>query len=97
MRVIVSFENERMRAKGVGEYTRAPRAKSGVLRRTKSEDTMVRLQPETYERLAVLRHPLVDPEGRLVAFESFDRTVRRLLDERRADGTSDEQLRRTEP
>ena len=55
---------------------------------------MVRLQPETYERLAALRHPLVDSDGRLVAFESFDRTVRRLLDERRADGTSPEQPRR---
>ena len=83
-----------MRAKGVGEFVKAPRAKSGVLRRSSGTDTMVRLQPETYERLAALRHPLVDSDGRLVAVESFDRTVRRLLDERRADGTSPEQLRR---
>jgi hypothetical protein len=48
---------------------------------------MVRLQPETYEQLAALRRPLVDPQGNLVALESFDRVVRRLIEERRADGT----------
>ena len=82
-----------MREKGVGEFVKTPRAKSGVLRRSNRTDTMVRLQPGTYERLAALRRPLVDSEGRLVAFESFDRTVRRLLDERRADSTSPEQPR----
>ena len=54
---------------------------------------MVRLQPATYEQLAALRRPLVDPEGNLVALESFDRTVRRLLEERRAAGPAPEQPR----
>ncbi len=46
---------------------------------------IVRLQPDTWNRLAALRRPLVDPDGNLVAIESFDRVVRRLLEERRAD------------
>jgi hypothetical protein len=77
-----------MRAKGVGEYASASHFKTRSLRRSRTPNGMVRLQPETYEQLAALRRPLVDPEGHLVAFESFDRTVRRLLGERRADGTS---------
>jgi len=86
-----------MRAKGVGEYTRAPPVRTRALRQSTSPNGMVRLQPETYEQLAALRRPLVDPEGNLVALESFDRLVRRLLGERRADGTSPEQPREARP
>jgi hypothetical protein len=86
-----------MRAKGVGEYTRAPPIKSRSLRRSNNPNGMVRLQPATYEQLAALRRPLVDPEGNLVALESFDRTVRRLLEERRADGPAPEQPREARP
>jgi hypothetical protein len=86
-----------MRAKGVGEYPKVPPVKSKSLGRSRGLNGMVRLQPETYEQLAALRRPLVDPEGNLVALESFDRTVRRLLDERRADGTSGERPGGTRP
>jgi hypothetical protein len=86
-----------MRAKGVGEYAKRAPVKGRSLRRSRSLNGMVRLQPETYEQLAALRRPLVDPEGNLVALESFDRTVRRLLDERRADGTSGERPGGTGP
>jgi hypothetical protein len=86
-----------MRAKGVGEYARKPPVKSRSLRRPGSPNGMVRLQPETYEQLASLRRPLVDPQGNLVALESFDRVVRRLIEERRADGTSAEQPREARP
>jgi hypothetical protein len=82
-----------MRAKGVGEYAKAPPVRTRSLRRSNSPNSMVRLQPQTYEELAALRRPLVDPEGNLVALESFDRLVRRLLGERRADGTSPAQPR----
>ena len=45
---------------------------------------IVRLRPETWRLLASLRRPILDSEGNLVGLESFDRLVRRLLDERRA-------------
>jgi hypothetical protein len=86
-----------MRAKGVGEYTRAPPVKTRSLRQSNSANSMVRLQPQTYQQLAALRRPLVDPEGNLVALESFDRLVRRLLGERRADGASPELPREVRP
>ncbi len=86
-----------MRAKGVGQYAKGGLSKSGVLRRTKSPSAGVRVDPETRERLVALRRPLVDSEGNLVAFESFGRVIRRLLDERRADGTAPEGPRRTDP
>ena len=77
-----------MRAKGVGQYARVQVSESGVPSRKGSASVSVRVDPESWDRLAALRRPIVDSEGNLVAFESFNRVVRRLLDERRADGTS---------
>ena len=86
-----------MRAKGVGEYVKRPLAKDETSGLPRAGNAYVRLHPETRDRLVHLRRPLVDSEGNLVAFESFDRLVRRLLDERREDGTSRERHGRTEP
>ncbi len=86
-----------MRAKGVGQYAKGCSSKGAALRQTKNSSPGVRVDSETRERLAALRRPLVDSEGNLVAFESFDRVIRRLLDERRADGTAPEGPRRTGP
>ena len=86
-----------MREKGVGEYVKTPPAKEGTPGLRGTQDTGVRVHVETRERLALLRRPLVDSEGNLVAFESFDRVIRRLLDERRADGTSGGRHGRTNP
>ena len=86
-----------MRAKGVGQYAKGGSSNGAALRRTKNQPAGVRVDPETRERLAALRRPLVDSEGNLVAFESFDRVIRRLLDERRADGTAPKGPRRTNP
>ena len=86
-----------MRERGVGAYVKEPPSKEGVPRRRATEDTGVRVHVETRDRLATLRRPLVDSEGNLVAFESFDRVIRRLLDERRADGTSGGRPGRTDP
>lgn len=44
---------------------------------------IVRLRPETWGLLASLRRPIIDSEGNLVGLESFDRLVRRLIDEQR--------------
>ncbi len=44
---------------------------------------IIRLSPETWQMLATLRRPILDSEGNLVGLESFDRLVRRLLQERR--------------
>ena len=86
-----------MRAKGVGQYARVQVAEGGVLSRRSSASTGVRVDPETWDRLAALRRPLVDSEGNLIAFESFGRVIRRLLDERRADGSSGAQIGRADP
>jgi hypothetical protein len=74
-----------MRAKGVGQVVAPRKAKSGVHVTRNSPKEAVRVQPETWRQLAELRRPLLDPEGNLVAFESFDRVVRRLIAERRTD------------
>ena len=58
---------------------------------------MVRVRPETYELLAALRRPLVDSDGHQVAFESFDRTLRRLLDEHRTVDPTSERFEEVEP
>ena len=86
-----------MRAKGVGQYARVQVSESEALSRRGSGSTGVRVDPETWDRLAILRRPIVDSEGNLVALESFGRVIRRLLDERRADGTSGGRPGRTEP
>ena len=86
-----------MRAKGVGAYVKEPPSKDEAPQRHVAQDAGVRVHVETRDRLALLRRPLVDSEGNLVAFESFDRVIRRLLDERRADGTSGGRPGRTEP
>ena len=86
-----------MRTKGVGQYANGHPSKGGAVKRAAIPSTGVRVDPETRERLALLRRPLVDSEGNLVAFESYDRVIRRLLDERRADGTSGERSGRTDP
>ena len=86
-----------MRAKGVGQYARVQVPESEALSRRSSSSTGVRVDPETWDRLAILRRPIVDSEGNLVALESFGRVIRRLLDERRADGTSGAQPGRADP
>ena len=86
-----------MRAKGVGAYVKEPPSKDGTPGRHVTQDAGVRVHAETRDRLALLRRPLVDSEGNLVAFESFDRVIRRLLDERRADGTSGRRPGRADP
>ena len=79
-----------MRAKGVGESASPRNRRSGVGVTLDSPRQAVRVQPDTWRQLAVLRRPLLDCDGNLVAFETFDRVVRRLLAERRDDGTSRE-------
>ncbi len=72
-----------MRTKGFGEATpRGGPSSVGRIRPT-SPRGIVRLHPETWTLLASLRRPLVDSEGNLVGYESFDRLVRRILEERR--------------
>ena len=86
-----------MRAKGVGQVIAPRKAKSGVHVTRNSPKEAVRVQPETWRQLAELRRPLLDPEGNLVAFESFDRVVRRLLAERRSDTSLPEQSQEVQP
>ena len=86
-----------MRARGVGQYVKTPPSNDESPGPPGVQNAYIRLHPVTRDRLALLRRPLVDSEGNLVAFESFDRLVRRLLDERREDGTSRERHGRTEP
>jgi len=86
-----------MRAKGVGATVGPRGGISGVLVDIDSPKEAVRVTPETWKQLAQLRRPLVDAEGNLVAFESFDRVVRRLLVEHRARNTSGERPGRTPP
>ena len=86
-----------MRAKGVGESASPRSRKSGVGVSPDSPRQAVRVQPDTWKQLAELRRPLVDCDGNLVAFETFDRVVRRLLAECRADGTSGELPEETHP
>ena len=74
-----------MRAKGVGQVIAPRKAKSDARVTRNSPKEAVRVRPETWRQLAELRRPLLDPEGNLVAFESFDRVVRRLIAERRTD------------
>ena len=82
-----------MRAKGVGEVVVPRKGESGALVTRNSPKEAVRVQPETWRQLAELRRPLLDPEGNLVAFESFDRVVRRLIAERRTDTSPAERPR----
>ena len=86
-----------MRAKGVGQYVKTPPSNDESPVPPGIQNAYIRLHPVTRDRLALLRRPLVDSEGNLVAFESFDRLVRRLIEERRADGTSGGQSGRTDP
>jgi hypothetical protein len=85
-----------MRAKGVGEVVTSRSVRSGARVTLDSAKEAVRVQRETWKQLAALRRPLTDSEGNLVAFESFDRVVRRLIAERKADaaphGTAREAL-----
>ena len=72
-----------MRANGISPPT-SPGGKAAVIQVTAGPPReLVRLRPETWQLLAALRRPLLDSEGNLVGFESFDRLVRRILDERR--------------
>ena len=86
-----------MRAKGVGEFVSPRSGRSGVRVRLDSPKQAVRVDPETWKQLAELRRPIVDSDGNLVALESFDRVVRRLIAERRVDGTSRAQNRSARP
>ena len=86
-----------MRAKGVGKIVAAQGEVSAVSVPLGSPKEAVRVQPETWKQLAALRRPLVDSEGNLVAFESFDRVVRRLLAERRADAAPATRLGEAHP
>jgi hypothetical protein len=86
-----------MRAKGVGQVIAPRKGMSGSRVTRDSPKEAVRVQPETWRQLAELRRPLLDPEGNLVAFESFDRVVRRLIAERRADSPPRERLRGVPP
>ncbi len=72
-----------MRTMGYGEILRRNQNSSIDAPRTKVPRELIRVQAETWKRLASLRRPLLDSEGNLVGFESFDRLVQRLLDERR--------------
>ena len=86
-----------MREKGVGEIV-APRGKKPGARGTlDSPREAVRVRPETWKQLAGLRRPLLDSEGNLVAFESFDRVVRRLIEERKPDAAPRARARETLP
>lgn len=78
-----TFRNDTMRTKGYGEILRRKRNSPGDAASVKGPRELIRVQAETGKRLAALRRPLLDSEGNLVGFESFDRLVRRLLDERR--------------
>ena len=64
--------------KGFGKQRHGPASSVGRIRPT-SPRGIVRLRPETWSLLASLRRPLVDSEGNLVGYESFDRLVRRIL------------------
>ncbi len=86
-----------MRGKGVGEIIAPRTGPSGTRAVLDQPKEAVRVQPETWKQLAALRHPLLDPDGNLVAFESFDRVIQRLLAERKADGTSRGRSRRSGP
>jgi hypothetical protein len=86
-----------MRAKGVGELVTLRSGKSGVRVTPDSAKEAVRVQRETWKQLAALRRPLTDSEGNLVAFESFDRVVRRLIAERKADSAPRETAREIRP
>lgn len=84
-----------MRAKGVGVVIAPREGKSGARVTRSSPKEAVRVRPETWRQLAELRRPLLDPEGNLVAFESFDRVVRRLIAERRTDAAPPERSQET--
>jgi hypothetical protein len=77
-----------MRAKGFGTISPPPHRNGARLVPPGLPKAAIRLRPETWQLLAALRRPLLDSEGNLVAFESFDRLVRRLLDERKSPSTS---------
>ena len=79
-----------MRPRGWGEKVRRDSAKVGDPARPDTPKEAVRVSPETWLRLAALRKPLRDWEGRVVALESFDLTLRRLLDERGTVGPTNE-------
>lgn len=85
-----------MRARGVGEIV-ARRGISATRSLLDLPKEAVRVQPETWKQLAALRRPLLDSDGNLVAFESFDRVIRRLIAERRAGSVSRERPGRTGP
>jgi hypothetical protein len=86
-----------MRTKGVGELVTSRGGKPGVRVSLDSAKEAVRVQRETWKQLAALRRPLTDSEGNLVAFESFDRVVRRLIAERKADAAPRETAREVRP
>jgi hypothetical protein len=82
-----------MRAKELGETSASvDRRIVGRVRPGPSRG-IIRLHPETWSLLAALRRPLLDSEGNLVGFESFDRLVRRILAERRDSHSPGSQLR----
>ena len=97
LRVFVTFDYERMRAKGVGSITSSAPRTGGSPVRPGLPKAAIRLRPETWQLLAALRRPLLDPEGNLVALESFDRLVRRLLEERRTLPASRPRLQEARP
>jgi hypothetical protein len=43
---------------------------------------IIRVRPETWREVAALRRAILDSEGNRLGLESFDRVVRRLLNER---------------
>ena len=86
-----------MRVKDVGQIIAPRKAKADARVTRNSPKEAVRVRPETWRQLAELRRPLLDPEGNLVAFESFDRVVRRLIAERRTDAAPREAQREASP
>lgn len=72
-----------MSARGLGVTASRARKGSLVPGSYAPPRGIVRLSPETWQMLATLRRPILDSEGNLVGLESFDRLVRRILQERR--------------
>lgn len=70
-----------MGARGVGKASPLSGAAAPGLGPSPPPKGVVRLRPETWRLLASLRRQIVDSEGKSVGVESFDRLVRRLIEE----------------
>ena len=71
-----------MGARGVGKASPLSGAGAPGLGPSLPPKGVVRLRPETWRLLASLRRQIVDSEGKPVGVESFDRLIRRLIEER---------------